>query len=69
MSSLELDFVVYRGDPDDGVEAVPSRALLGGSDMSGIDWPGAYGTSSSRAVEDNDQVVVLGQALNHEEHP
>ncbi|MEO1234015.1 MAG: hypothetical protein AAFZ18_34485, partial [Myxococcota bacterium] len=26
-----------------GVEAVPSRALLGGSDMSGIDWPGAYG--------------------------
>lgn len=41
---LELDFVVYLGDPDDGVAAVPSKKLLEpGADRTGIEWPGAYG--------------------------
>lgn len=44
MTSLELDFVVYRGDPDEGAEAVSSRPLLDGSaESTGIEWPGAYG--------------------------
>lgn len=44
MSSLQIDFVAYRGDPDDGAEAVPSRKLLErGADLTGIVWPDAYG--------------------------
>jgi hypothetical protein len=42
--SLEIDFVAYRGDPDDGAEAVSSRDLLkDGAEHDGIEWPGAYG--------------------------
>lgn len=41
---LEIDFVVYRGDPDEGASAAPSRALLSAdADRDGIAWPGAYG--------------------------
>lgn len=41
---LEIDFVAYLGDPDDGVPAVPSRDLLKeGANRGGIEWPGAYG--------------------------
>lgn len=41
---LEIDFVAYLGDPDQGAKAVPSRKLLeAGASRDGIQWPGAYG--------------------------
>lgn len=44
MSRLHIDFVVYPGDPDEGVKPVPSAKLIEPSaDRSGIEWPGAYG--------------------------
>lgn len=45
MSSLELDFVVYLGDPDDGAEAVDSRTLVKDIEalMGRIDRDGPYG--------------------------
>jgi hypothetical protein len=43
--SAELDFVVYLGDPDEGAEAVESKALLAGAEKhkAKLDFPGAYG--------------------------
>lgn len=52
----ELDFVVYRGDPDDGAESVPSRKLLEeGADRTGIEWPGAYGAVT--VTKDGNQLL------------
>ncbi len=45
MSGPELDFVVYLGDPDEGAEAVTSKALLTGIEKhkAKLELPGAYG--------------------------
>ena len=45
MAGLEIDFVMYLGDPDDGAEAVDSRALVQDLDRlhDRIDREGPYG--------------------------
>ena len=45
MAGLELDFVLYLGDPDEGAEAVDSRALVQDLDRltDRIDAEGPYG--------------------------
>ena len=50
MAGLEIDFVVYLGDPDEGAEAVESRAAV--KDLEGlkdqIDPEGPYGALVAR---------------------
>ncbi|MBX2813695.1 MAG: hypothetical protein KTR25_17900 [Myxococcales bacterium] len=42
--SLEIDFVVYLGDPEDGASAVSSQKLLDdGLNGTSLEWPVAYG--------------------------
>ena len=42
--SLQIDFVVYLGDPDDGVPAIASQKLLDdGFGDQNIEWSTAYG--------------------------
>ncbi len=45
MTDLQIDFVVYLGDPDDGAEALPSRVALARKDeiKDKLDWPEVYG--------------------------
>jgi len=45
MSGPELDFVVYLGEPDEGAEAVTSKALLAGVEKhkAKLQFPAAYG--------------------------
>ena len=45
MSGPELDFVVYLGEPDEGAEAVASKALLTGIEKhkAKLKFPAAYG--------------------------
>lgn len=45
MKHLELDFVIYLGDPDEGAEAVDSRAALDGAETHAdkLPFPDVYG--------------------------
>jgi len=63
MTNLQFDFQVYIGDPDDGAEAVSSRAALERVDQlkDALEWPDVYGTIRiQRAGED---------LLNHRPDP
>jgi hypothetical protein len=57
--SAEMDFVVYLGDPDEGAEAIASKALLAGTEKhkSELEFPGAYGaiTFSEKGKEKLDR--------------
>ncbi|MEM1025697.1 MAG: hypothetical protein AAGD10_05185 [Myxococcota bacterium] len=48
-AELEVDFVVYLGDPDDGAEAIESRAAIALENIGQrLDWPDVYGAITVR---------------------
>lgn len=55
MSGLQLDFVVYLGDPDEGAEALKSADLLANAEAhkSEVSFPDAYGALTVRRGDED----------------
>lgn len=55
MSGLQLDFVVYLGDPDEGAEALRSQELLENAEAhkEKLEFPSAYGALTLRRGDED----------------